>query len=257
MCIKECGYNCHEQCSKMVVQCRPPRRVSPDALSVTDSEAESVSKYTSPRSSFDTRHLPLTDDHAKQTSLEDKGLRSPTVKAYRKSLKHHVQNTIVAAGQQPLNLKTQDTLASPLSPHITAKAFTRVVARSRFFFNLSQRIYDVYSWQYPPVSAAWVILWVLSCKQELTPTPRIACVRVSHPLPFFLFFLYIIMGARYIPCFISADPLCLGALALCARRCAPAFDGPGPDAALRRVVARILHQPRARAAMHALHDPHL
>ncbi|ORY94157.1 integral peroxisomal membrane peroxin-domain-containing protein [Syncephalastrum racemosum] len=168
----ECGYNCHEQCSKMVVQCRPPRRVSPDTLSVTDSEAESVSKYTSPRSSFDTRHLPLNDDHAystKQqqhqhqqtaTTLEEKGLRSPTVKAYRKSLKYHVQNTIVAAGQQPaLNIKTQDIL----SPQTTAKAFTRVVARSRFFFNLSQRIYDVYSWQCPPISAAWVLLWILCC----------------------------------------------------------------------------------------------
>ncbi|CAO3596194.1 unnamed protein product [Absidia cylindrospora] len=52
----ECGYHCHETCKDMALQCRPPRRVSPDSLSVTDSEPESLSsKYSvsSPRGSLD------------------------------------------------------------------------------------------------------------------------------------------------------------------------------------------------------------
>ncbi|KAI9302304.1 integral peroxisomal membrane peroxin-domain-containing protein [Cunninghamella echinulata] len=54
----ECGYHCHETCKDMALQCRPPRRFSPDSLSMTDSEAESVGKYSlsSPRGSMDIKY---------------------------------------------------------------------------------------------------------------------------------------------------------------------------------------------------------
>ena len=178
----------------MVVQCRPPRRVSPDSLSITDSEAESVSKYSSP-----TRLVmsPTEDRQAKRTpplaeppdrqhrssDMMDTALRSPTfsgagsvtsnhhhhqptpslngsVKAYRKSIKQHVQNTIMAAVPMSSSIQANGVL----NPQSTAKAFTRVVARSRAFFNLSHSIYKVYSWQHIPTSCLCVIAWVVLCK---------------------------------------------------------------------------------------------
>ncbi|KAI8148147.1 hypothetical protein BJV82DRAFT_594759 [Fennellomyces sp. T-0311] len=177
----ECGYNCHDECSKMVVQCRPPRRISPDSLSVTDSEAESLSKYTSPRGSMH------QDDIKKQrpTILEqhqssDDVLRSPTfsttstnnlkpsptlsssVKAYRKSLKQHVQTTIITA--VPVSAKIVSNNANGvLSPQNTAKAFARVVARSRAAFTVSQWIYDIYAWKHTLTSTSCVMAWIALC----------------------------------------------------------------------------------------------
>ncbi|KAI8332856.1 integral peroxisomal membrane peroxin-domain-containing protein, partial [Chlamydoabsidia padenii] len=51
----ECGYHCHVTCKDMALQCRPPRRFTLDSLSVTDSESESLSRYSlsTPRSSLD------------------------------------------------------------------------------------------------------------------------------------------------------------------------------------------------------------
>ncbi|KAI9496012.1 hypothetical protein BDB00DRAFT_882235 [Zychaea mexicana] len=166
----ECGYNCHEECSKMVVQCRPPRRISPDSLSVTDSEAESLSKYTSPRGSMHQddiflQHASSNHSHSNHHNNKKRtppavdttteALRSPTfstatsnttttlnnnnnndhahrpsptlsssVKAYRKSLKQHVQNTIVQA--VPVTSKiVSNNQYGVLSPQTTAKAFAR------------------------------------------------------------------------------------------------------------------------------------
>ncbi|KAI7880912.1 hypothetical protein K492DRAFT_71331 [Lichtheimia hyalospora FSU 10163] len=216
----ECGYSCHEECSKVVVQCRPPRRVSPDSLSITDSEAESVSKYSSP-----TRLVmsPTEDRQAKRTpplaeppdrqhrssEMMDTALRSPTfsgagsvtsnhhhhqptpslngsVKAYRKSIKQHVQNTIMAAVPMSSSIQANGVL----SPQSTAKAFTRVVARSRAFFNLSHSIYKVYSWQHIPTSCLCVIAWVVLCLYPM--------LLMLAP-PVFIAWLYFRVGVQSIP----------------------------------------------------------
>ncbi|KAF7724957.1 hypothetical protein EC973_000538 [Apophysomyces ossiformis] len=140
----ECGYRCHNDCSEMVVQCRP-RRFSPDSLSITDSEAESLSKFTtSPRASMDT---PRLDDRQKRSEdingarngINDHAYHYKTkpntpVKAYRKSLKQHVQNTILttaplvaAIEPTPTSTTTYTTsFDAILSPHTTAKAFSRL-----------------------------------------------------------------------------------------------------------------------------------
>lgn len=181
----------------MVVQCRPPRRVSPDSLSITDSEAESVSKYSSPTrlvmSPTEERQAKRTpplaeppDRQHRSSDMMDTALRSPTfsgagsvtsnhhhhhhhqptpslsgsVKAYRKSIKQHVQNTIMSAVPMTSSIQANGVL----SPQSTAKAFTRVVARSRAFFNLSHWIYKVYAWQHIPTSCLCVIIWVVLCK---------------------------------------------------------------------------------------------
>ncbi|ORE02809.1 hypothetical protein BCV72DRAFT_214500 [Rhizopus microsporus var. microsporus] len=139
----ECGYNCHLTCSDKVIQCRPTRRWSPDSLSVTDSEPDSVSKYSTnkARPSLDSlRYLDddtgsigrkprstnnMYDDIQPSRSMKnlDEPLKSPTLlsnnRSYRKSLKQHLQK-INALG---------DT--DGMSPQATAKAFTRLVARSR------------------------------------------------------------------------------------------------------------------------------
>lgn len=199
-CSAECGYNCHEECGKLVVQCRPPRRVSPDSLSVTDSEAESM--YSSPRTSVDGggRHALMTHSedvrHSKRTPPRvdpspDEVVLSPTlsdagsvisssknnehqrqnttpksfsqpvitnpVKAYRKSIKQHAQDTIVSTSN---HANRRDAL----NPHTFAKTFARLVARSRAFFTTTQRIYEIYSWQHPPTSIGCVVAWIAVCE---------------------------------------------------------------------------------------------
>ncbi|KAG2229219.1 hypothetical protein INT48_001887 [Thamnidium elegans] len=166
----ECGYNCHTSCSDLVIQCRQPRRLSPDSLSVTDSEPESLSKY---RTSYD-RHLDdtnssthsstrkprkldtsdLTRSHSSSKLLEDALLKSPTTtttsnknKAFRKSLKHQLQ-------------QHND---SNMSPHATAKAFTRLVARSKAFFYVAKFIYDIYSWKNKFFSVLVCLFWMATC----------------------------------------------------------------------------------------------
>ncbi|ORZ18037.1 integral peroxisomal membrane peroxin-domain-containing protein [Absidia repens] len=59
-----CGYHCHEGCKDMALQCRPPRRFTPDSLSMTDSEPESLSKYSpsSPLGSVDSGKQHHNDD---------------------------------------------------------------------------------------------------------------------------------------------------------------------------------------------------
>jgi hypothetical protein len=133
----------------MVIQCRPPRRRSPDSLSVTDSEAESVTKY-SHRTSLDR----LVDDNNSNSSgrkrildsklLEDKSAN----KSHRKSLKQQLQHE------------------GSMSPHATAKAFTRLVARSRAFFYIGKIVHDIYSWKQKSYSLLVCLFWILSCKHE-------------------------------------------------------------------------------------------
>ncbi|KAG2219202.1 hypothetical protein INT45_013068 [Circinella minor] len=224
----------------MVVQCRPPRRISPDSLSVTDSEAESLSKYNSPRGSlhqddlfhhhhpqhhhhtnsihsvssvnnnnnrkrtppaietdsmgeiirsptFSTASTPIINDHINNNNNNNNSPNnlnnnnnnttsshrpSPTgsnsVKAYRKSLKQHVQNTIIQA--VPVSSKivsnsnnnNQNGL-NVLNPQTTAKSFSRVVARSRAVYNITQWIYDIYSWKHTLSSVFCVTLWIALC----------------------------------------------------------------------------------------------
>ncbi|KAI9248459.1 hypothetical protein EDC94DRAFT_349360 [Helicostylum pulchrum] len=170
----ECGYNCHTSCSDLVIQCRQPRRLSPDSLSVTDSEPESLSKYRS--TSYD-RHLDDTNSSTHSSSarkprkldtsdlnrsqsssklLEDALLKSPTTtattatnknKAFRKSLKHQLQQHN----------------ESSMSPHATAKAFTRLVARSKAFFYVAKFIYDIYSWKNKLFSILVCLFWIATC----------------------------------------------------------------------------------------------
>ncbi|KAG1556304.1 hypothetical protein G6F49_006389 [Rhizopus delemar] len=132
----ECGYNCHIACSDKVIQCRPPRRWSPDSLSVTDSEPDSISKYSTSktnttRPSLDSlRYLDdenitrkprstsnLYDDIPSRSLKNiDEPLKSPTLltnnKPYRKSIKYQLQKSSKADHN--------------MSPQATAKAFTRL-----------------------------------------------------------------------------------------------------------------------------------
>jgi hypothetical protein len=180
--VLECGYNCHSACSELVIQCRPQRRWSPDSLSVTDSEAESISKYSvhsqQQRASFD-RHFDdnnsinssnsrkprLLDNNDLPRSvsssklLDESVLKSPTFsgtknnnKAYRKSLKQQLQHQQQQHG---------DVI---MSPHATAKAFTRLVARSRAFFYIGKFIHDIYSWKNNNSSLFICLLWMCSCR---------------------------------------------------------------------------------------------
>jgi hypothetical protein len=187
----------------MVIQCRPPRRWSPDSLSVTDSEAESVSKYSvhsytnnnSNRNSVDrynedanstssTSRKPRTSDIIPPNSLTrtlsssklvDEPMKSPTFsgtsnsneqllgnthqrskstlnKSYRKSLKQQLQKHQLSKSDMDL-----------MSPHATAKAFTRLVARSKAFFYIGKSIHDIYSWKNKMYSMVVCLFWVCTC----------------------------------------------------------------------------------------------
>ncbi|CAO3598655.1 unnamed protein product [Absidia cylindrospora] len=129
-----CGYHCHEGCKDMALQCRPPRRFTPDSLSMTDSEPESLGKYSlsSPRGSVDFSKQQHNDDalsllssgrsishglslskrqqqtqlshdnnaHSNNAQLKDDVSKPPflqqppSAKAYRKALKQHIQHSI-------------------------------------------------------------------------------------------------------------------------------------------------------------------
>lgn len=188
----------------MVIQCRPPRRWSPDSLSVTDSEAESISKY-SLHSHTNRNSLSYnTDDNNSNTSSSRKNrtlatdilpppnsltrslssskieepLKSPTFsgttynngnsndqllgsqrskttlnKSYRKSIKQQLQKQQVQ--------KNSDV--DLLSPHATAKAFTRLVARSKAFFYIGKSVHDVYNWKNKTSSILVCLFWICSC----------------------------------------------------------------------------------------------
>ncbi|KAI7891014.1 uncharacterized protein EV154DRAFT_233627 [Mucor mucedo] len=145
----ECGYNCHTFCSDMVIQCRPPRRRSPDSLSVTDSEAESVTRH-SHRTSLDRL---VVDDNNSNSSGRKRLLDGPKTmmdekaanKAHRKSLKQQLQHE------------------GSMSPHATAKAFTRLVARSRAFFYIGKLVHDIYSWKQRSYSLLACLFWISTC----------------------------------------------------------------------------------------------
>lgn len=187
----------------MVIQCRPPRRWSPDSLSVTDSEAESVSKYSlhshtnrntlnyntddnNSNTSSSRKHRTLSSDilpppnsltRSLSSSKIEEPLKSPTFsgttyngtsndqllgsqrskttlnKSYRKSIKQQLQ-------KQQLQKSSDVDL---LSPHATAKAFTRLVARSRAFFYIGRSIHDVYNWKNRTNSVLVSLFWICSC----------------------------------------------------------------------------------------------
>ncbi|KAL0083137.1 hypothetical protein F4703DRAFT_1738186 [Phycomyces blakesleeanus] len=147
----ECNYSCHEKCSEMVVQCRASRRFSPDSLSVTDSEAESISKYpTSPRHSTDVQRTPLTVPNPHSPLLVDDGSSKSSV---LKRLEHdrpksidvptNLDSSILSSMRSPTSGagSTQqqqqqqqqaqynqqgDHQVVVLNPQTTAKAFTRM-----------------------------------------------------------------------------------------------------------------------------------
>lgn len=73
-------------------------------------------------------------------------------KSYRKSLKQQLQQ------------QQQKSSSSEMSPHATAKAFTRLVARSRAFFYIGNYIHDIYSWKKPVHSIFFCLFWICSCK---------------------------------------------------------------------------------------------
>ncbi|KAI8643411.1 hypothetical protein BD408DRAFT_414868 [Parasitella parasitica] len=203
-----CGYNCHTACSDMVIQCRPTRRLSPDSLSVTDSEAESVSKYSLPSHTNRSSLNYNTDDNNSNASSSRKRktsdiilpppssltrslssskieepLKSPSFsgttfnngsnseqllgsqrnkttlnKSYRKSIKQQLQKHQL--------IKNSDL--DLLSPNATAKAFTRLVARSKAFFYIGMSIYDVYSWKNRANSTLVSLFWICSCFNSRT-----------------------------------------------------------------------------------------
>jgi hypothetical protein len=82
------------------------------------------------------------------------------VKTYRKVLKQHIQHSLPPT----VPGETGDTLVMTMTPQQMAKAFTRLVARSRAFFHLSRYFYDVYDWKSPSKSLIYVGLWTLLCK---------------------------------------------------------------------------------------------
>jgi hypothetical protein len=190
----------------MVIQCRPPRRWSPDSLSVTDSEAESVSKYsvhssyTNNNNNSNRNSLDRYNEDTNSTSsasrkhrasdiippnslsrtlssskLVDEPIKSPTFsgasnnseqllgnthqrskstlnKSYRKSLKHQLQKQQLSKSEMDL-----------MSPHATAKAFTRLVARSKAFFYIGKSIHNIYSWKNKMYSSLVCLFWICTC----------------------------------------------------------------------------------------------
>ncbi|CAO3702278.1 unnamed protein product [Rhizopus stolonifer] len=166
---KECGYSCHTTCSDKVIQCRPSRRWSPDSLSMTNSEHDSISRYSSAsksiRPSLDSlRYLDdETSVNRKPRSTSnlydgtpktlDEPLKSPTNnnKSYRKSLK-----------QQLVKSKAYIDLDS-VNPQATAKAFTRLVARSSAFFYLTRLLNDIYCWKNTYSSLFICLFWISIC----------------------------------------------------------------------------------------------
>lgn len=93
----------------------------------------------------------MTRSQSSSKLLEDALLKSPTSnknKAFRKSLKHQLQQHN----------------ESSMSPHATAKAFTRLVARSKAFFYVAKFIYDIYSWKNKLFSILVCIFWIATCK---------------------------------------------------------------------------------------------
>ncbi|KAG0166664.1 hypothetical protein DFQ28_000854 [Apophysomyces sp. BC1034] len=166
----------------------------------TDSEAESLSKFTtSPRASLD---LPRLEDRPKRsedmnssrTYTNDhpyfKSKTTPPVKAYRKSFKQHVQNTILATASMASAIESPPTSDAVLSPHTTAKAFSRLVARSRGLFYITTTCYDIYAWRYPPLSILCVAGWIVQCLYPLSA--------VLIP-PLFTVLLYRYAGTRDVP----------------------------------------------------------
>ncbi|KAI8089000.1 integral peroxisomal membrane peroxin-domain-containing protein [Halteromyces radiatus] len=198
----ECGYHCHDICKDMALQCRPPRRFSPDSLSVTDSEAESIGKHSSPRGSLDIkqqqqqnngtddstftttrstsyphslskRHQQLYLDatYNNYTQQKEEALKSPT---YSSTPIDSSQRAPVKAYRKALKQQVQHSLLSSslpgeandgsmMTPQQTAKTFTRLVARSRAFSHLSRYFYDIYDWKSSTKSLTYVILWSLLC----------------------------------------------------------------------------------------------
>ncbi|KAI7903322.1 uncharacterized protein BX663DRAFT_508218 [Cokeromyces recurvatus] len=165
----ECGYSCHVHCSDMVIQCRIPRRLSPDSLSVTDSEAESVVSKYSQRNSLERFNSTssIEDSRSRKKSIEEP-VKSPIfsnttkelsrtlkIESYRKSLKQRLQ-------------KNNNSDMIEISPHSTAKVFTRFVARSRAFFWIGQWWYDIYNWKNKWHSFIVCIIWVCSCLYPYT-----------------------------------------------------------------------------------------
>lgn len=143
----------------MVIQCRPPRRRSPDSLSVTDSEAESSTKY-SHRTSMD-RHVDDNNSNSSNARKRVLDSKPPTEeklnKSHRKSLKQQLQHE------------------GSMSPHATAKTFTRLVARSRAFFYIGKLVHDIYSWKRTSCSLLVCLFWISSCKRFHTPLHTQLC----------------------------------------------------------------------------------
>jgi hypothetical protein len=77
-------------------------------------------------------------------------------KSYRKSLKQQLQTKHMP----PSGSSSNDLM----SPHATAKAFTRLVARSRAFFNVRHVFYDIYQWKKNVHSVFVCFIWTSLCK---------------------------------------------------------------------------------------------
>ncbi|KAI9281197.1 hypothetical protein BY458DRAFT_499870 [Sporodiniella umbellata] len=171
---KKCGYSCHISCSDKVVQCRTFRRWSPDSLSMTDSEPDSISRHSANKSlrpSLDSlRYLEEegSTDRKSKTAITlyddalsrsfkspEEPLKSPSLlsnnKAYRKSLKQQLQKSKAYIDMDAV------------SPQATAKAFTRLVARSRAFFSLVTLFNEIYYWKSALRSLSICFLWTSIC----------------------------------------------------------------------------------------------
>ncbi|KAI9486924.1 MAG: hypothetical protein EXX96DRAFT_475890 [Benjaminiella poitrasii] len=123
----ECGYNCHVECSDMVIQCRPVRRTSPDTLSVTDSEAESVISRYSHRNSLERFNSTSSLDDSR-TRTPNEPLKSPVFPSSKDSNNSN-SNAKQYSYRQSLTQRLQRrTNHGEISPHAIAKAFTRWTA---------------------------------------------------------------------------------------------------------------------------------
>ncbi|KAL0078635.1 hypothetical protein J3Q64DRAFT_1810975 [Phycomyces blakesleeanus] len=143
----ECNYSCHEKCSEMVVQCRASRRFSPDSLSVTDSEAESISKYpTSPRHSTDVQRTPLTVPNPHSPLLVDDGSSKSSV---LKRLEHDRPKSI----DVPTNLDSSilSSMRSPTSGAGSTQQQQQAQYNQQGIENPTQRPHTVFRTQSVPV----------------------------------------------------------------------------------------------------------
>ncbi|KAI8991738.1 hypothetical protein BDF20DRAFT_846156 [Mycotypha africana] len=137
----ECGYNCHSTCSDMVVQCRPLRRYSPDSLSFTDSEVESVSKhsysnYYGGRSSFD-RYNSADETNSLHSATSGSGVVNRKYRTFSTETPPPALHTRTSSYTN--NCKSEEPLKSPTISSTTSTGYYNLIGNSNNNYYVNQQ----------------------------------------------------------------------------------------------------------------------